>query len=216
MADRTAEGDRVDLSDLGMLSEDVLRGISSITIVACGTSYHSGLIGSYALEEWARMPAGVAIASEYRYRRPIVGPGTLVIGITQSGETADTLAAMRAAKDAGATVLAITNVMGSQATRDADGTLFTRAGLEVGVAATKTFVTQVAVLYLLALKMAELRGTMKPETLARIVGELKRLPHCIEQVVADATDPGTGEPAGPVAAAAERHWEAGFFLYWGG
>ena len=103
------------------------------------------------------------IASEYRYRNPVVGPGDLVIGITQSGETADTLAAMRLARERGATVLAITNVMGSQATRDADGVLFTRAGLEIGVAATKTFVCQVAVMYLLALRLAELRGTLDAE-----------------------------------------------------
>ena len=209
IADRTALGDRVDLNDEGALDEAILRDAKSITIVACGTSYHAGLIGSYALEEWARIPAGVAIASEYRYRRQMVGPGDLVIGITQSGETADTLAAMREAAKAGATVLAVTNVMGSQATRDADGTLFTRAGLEVGVAATKTFVTQVAVMYLLALKLAELRGTMKPETLTRLVGQLKHLPHSIEEVVASSTDAETGLPSGAIAAA------AGFFLYLG-
>ena len=113
-------------------------------IVACGTSYHAGLVGRYAIEEWARMPVEMDIASEYRYRNPVVGADDLVIGISQSGETADTLAAMRLARDAGATVLAVTNVMGSQATRDADAVLFTRAGLEIGVAATKTFVSQVA------------------------------------------------------------------------
>src|SRR5512141_3432961 len=111
------------------------------------------------------------IASEYRYRNPVGGPGDLVIGITQSGETADTLAAMRIAHERGATVLAVTNVMGSQATRDADGVLFTRAGLEIGVAATKTFVAQVAAMYLLALRLAELRGTLDPAELARLVGE---------------------------------------------
>ena len=110
------------------------------------------------------------IASEYRYRNPVVGPGDLVIGISQSGETADTLAAMRLARERGATVLAITNVMGSQATRDADGVLFTRAGLEIGVAATKTFLCQVAVMYLLGLRLAELRGTLAPERAARARG----------------------------------------------
>ena len=129
-------------------------------IVACGTSYHAGLVGRYAIEEWARVPVEMDIASEYRYRNPVVGPGDLVIGITQSGETADTLAAMRLARERGAKVLAITNVMGSQATRDADAVLFTRAGLEVGVAATKTFVAQVAAMYLLGLRLAELRGTL--------------------------------------------------------
>ena len=107
------------------------------------------------------------VASEYRYRNPVVGPGDLVIGITQSGETADTLAAMRLARERGAKVLAVTNVMGSQATRDADGVLYTRAGLEIGVAATKTFVAQVAAMYLLALRLAELRGTLERPSASR-------------------------------------------------
>src|SRR4029077_15576866 len=105
------------------------------------------------------------------------GPGDLVIGISQSGETADTLAAMRLARERGATVLAVTNTRGSQATRDADGVLFTRAGLEIGGAATKTFVCQVAVLYLLGLRLAELRGSLPPERIAELVGEMKRMPH---------------------------------------
>jgi glutamine---fructose-6-phosphate transaminase (isomerizing) len=114
------------------------------------------LIGRYAIEEWARVPVEVEIASEYRYRNPVVGPDDLVIGISQSGETADTLAAMRTARNAGAAVLAVTNIMGSEATRGADGVLYTRAGLEIGVAATKTFLSQVAAMYLLALRLAEL------------------------------------------------------------
>src|SRR6476469_5735256 len=125
------------------------------------------------------------IASEYRYRNPVVGPGDLVIGITQSGETADTLAAMRLARERGAKVVAITNVMGSQATRDADGVLFTRAGLEIGVAATKTFVCQVAVMYLLGLRVAELRETLPPERIAELVAELKHLPHSIDELIED-------------------------------
>ena len=157
IADRTVRPDGVDLPEL---DDELLRGAKRIVIVACGTSYHAGLIGRYALEEWARVPVEMDIASEYRYRNPVVGPGDLVIGITQSGETLDTLAAMRLARERGATVLAVTNIMGSQATRDADGVVYTRAGLEIGVAATKTFVAQVAVMYLLALRMAELRGTL--------------------------------------------------------
>src|SRR3954464_12778171 len=144
VADRTARGTGVDLDDEGALDEALLKQAKRIVIVACGTSYHAGLIGRYAIEGWARLPVEMDVASEYRYRDPVVGPGDLVIGITQSGETADTLAAMRLARDRGATILAVTNVMGSQATRDSDGTLFTRAGLEIGVAATKTFVCQVA------------------------------------------------------------------------
>ena len=160
IADRTVRPDGVDLDGLGTIDDAFLRDCNRIVIVACGTSYHAGLIGRYALEQWARVPVEMDIASEYRYRDPVVGPGDLVIGITQSGETADTLAAMRLAKERGAKVMAVTNIMGSQATRDAHGVLYTRAGLEVGVAATKTFVAQVAAMYLLALRLAELRGTL--------------------------------------------------------
>ena len=145
-------------------------------IVACGTSYHAGLVGRYAIEEWARVPVEMDIASEYRYRNPVVGPDDLVIGITQSGETADTLAAMRLARERGAKVLAITNICGSQATRDADAVLYTRAGLEIGVAATKTFVAQVAAMYLLGLRLAELRGTLPQERMRRLIAELKAIP----------------------------------------
>ncbi len=177
-------------------------------IVACGTSYHAGLIGRYAIEEWARVPVEVEIASEYRYRNPVVGERDLVIGISQSGETADTLAAMRTARGRGATVLAVTNVMGSQATRDADGVLFTRAGLEIGVAATKTFVSQVVVMYLLALRLAELRGTLAPDALRALIAELKHLPHLIAEMLehGDAGDPG-GSPRSTIGAE--------FFLYLG-
>src|SRR3954465_5389111 len=153
IADRTLRDDGVDLDEKEALDESSLRDVRRIVVVACGTSYHAGLIGRYALEEWARIPVEMDIASEYRYRNPLVGPGDLVIGITQSGETADTLAAMRIARERGATVLAITNIMGSQATRDADGVLYTRAGLEVCVAATKTFTCQVVVMHLLGLKL---------------------------------------------------------------
>jgi glutamine---fructose-6-phosphate transaminase (isomerizing) len=207
IADRTARGDGVDLDEQGALDEAILAGVKRIVVVACGTAYHAGLIGRYAVEEWARLPVELDIASEYRYRNPVVGPGDLVVGISQSGETADTLAAMRLARERGATVLAITNTMGSQATREADGVLYTRAGLEIGVAATKTFVCQVAVMYLLGLRLAELRGTLARERVAELVGELKRLPHCIDELIDDCqarTD-----------AIAETCWSAEFFLYIG-
>ncbi len=207
IADRTSRGDGVDLDEEGALDEAILADVKRIVVVACGTSYHAGLIGRYAIEEWARLPVEMDIASEYRYRNPVVGPGDLVIGISQSGETADTLAAMRLARERGATVLAITNVMGSQATRDADGVLFTRAGLEIGVAATKTFLCQVAVAYLLGLRLAELRGTLEPARLAALVSEMKRLPHCIDEVLA-----GVGEQ---VTRIAEDYWQSEFFLYIG-
>jgi glucosamine--fructose-6-phosphate aminotransferase (isomerizing) len=207
IADRTVRLDGVDLADEAAFDEDLLRDVNRIIIVACGTSYHAGLIGRYAIEEWARVPVEMDVASEYRYRNPVVGPGDLVIGITQSGETADTLAAMRLARDRGANVMAITNVMGSQATRDAHGVLFTRAGLEVGVAATKTFVCQVAVMYLLGLRLAELRGTLEAEDRRRLVAELKRLPHSIDELVE-----GLDAHVDPIA---ERHHAHEFFLYLG-
>src|SRR5204862_6764789 len=126
------------------------------------------------MEQWARVPVGMDIASEYRYRNPVVEQDDLVIGMTQSGGPPDPLAAMRLAREAGAKVLAVTNLMGSQATRDSDAVLFTRAGMEIGVAATKTFVSQVAVMYVLGLRLAQLRGTLEPAELSRLVGELKR------------------------------------------
>ena len=207
IADRTARGSGVDLAELGVLDEAIFHEVKRIVVVACGTAYHAGLIGRYAIEEWARVPVEVDVASEYRYRNPVVGPGDLVIGISQSGETADTLAAMRKAKERGAAVLAITNVMGSQATRDADGVLFTRAGLEVSVPATKTFLCQVAVVYLLALRLAELRGTLEPARIEELVGEVKRLPHSIEQVLQGMDE--------QVARVAEAYWQSQFFLYIG-
>jgi glucosamine--fructose-6-phosphate aminotransferase (isomerizing) len=207
IADRTVRADGVDLDDEGALDEAVLRDVRRIVVVACGTSYHAGLVGRYAIERWARIPVEMDIASEYRYREPVVGPGDLVIGITQSGETADTLAAMRIARERGATVLALTNIMGSQATRDADGVLYKRAGLEVGVAATKTFVCQVAVMLLLGLKLGELRGTLPAHERASIIADLKRIPHAIEELLA-----GVDAQVEEIAAA---HWDKDFFLYLG-
>jgi glutamine---fructose-6-phosphate transaminase (isomerizing) len=173
----------VELGIEGDLQERQLAEVGRIVIVACGTSYHAGLIGRYAIEEWARVPVELDIASEYRYRNPVIGARDLVIGISQSGETADTLAAMREARERGADVLAITNVAGSQATRESDGVLFTQAGLEIGVAATKTFVCQVALIYLLGLRLAELRGTLPGARVAELVGELRRLPHRIAELI---------------------------------
>jgi glucosamine--fructose-6-phosphate aminotransferase (isomerizing) len=207
LADRTLRDDGVDLDDAGALDEAILRDVNRVVVVACGTSYHAGLVGRYALEEWARIPVEMDIASEYRYRNPVVGSGDLVIGITQSGETADTLAAMRIARERGATVLAITNVVGSQATRDADGVLFTRAGLEVSVAATKTFVCQVAVMFLLGLRLAELRGTLDRARRAELVADLRRIPRCIQELV--------GRIGPRIDAVVERCWAENFFLYLG-
>jgi glucosamine--fructose-6-phosphate aminotransferase (isomerizing) len=207
VADRTVGGEGVDLGDLGAIDDDLLRTARRVVIVACGTSYHAGLIGRYAIEQWARVPVEMDIASEYRYRNPVISEDDLVVGISQSGETADTLAAMRLARERGAKVLAITNIMGSQATRDADGVLFTRAGMEIGVAATKTFVAQVAAIYLLGLRMAELRGTLEPARLAELVDGMKALPHAVAQVI-EAVQ-------APVDEIADAYWRAEFFLYLG-
>src|SRR3954454_1168843 len=182
VADRV-RGETVDLGDLGGITDDFMRDLRRIVIVACGTSYHAGLVGRYAVEEWARVPVEMDIASEYRYRNPVVDSHDLVIGITQSGETADTLAAMRLARERGAKVLAVTNIMGSQATRDSDGVLFTRAGLEIGVAATKTFVAQVAVMYLLALKVAQERKSLPDAEVANLVADLRALPHKLAELL---------------------------------
>jgi glucosamine--fructose-6-phosphate aminotransferase (isomerizing) len=208
IADRTIRADGVDLGDLGAIDDALLLDLRRVVVVACGTSYHAGLIGRYAIEQWARVPVEMDVASEYRYRDPVVGEGDLVIGISQSGETADTLAAMRLARERGATVLAITNVMGSQATRDADGVLFTRAGLEIGVAATKTFVCQVAAMYLFALRLAEVRGTLGAERRTELVSGLKRLPTCIDEMLSNGLTAAVERTAG-------RHYGAEFFLYLG-
>ncbi len=207
IGERAARGVGIDLGRLGPIDDELLRTLRRVVIVACGTSYHAGLIGRYAIEEFSRVPVEVETASEYRYRNPVVGAGDLVIGISQSGETADTLAAMRIARDRGARVLAITNIMGSQATRDADGVLYTRAGLEIGVAATKTFVSQVVALYLFALRLAELRGTMAPDVLKATISEVKRLPHRISEMFE--------RDIAAVEQIAERVADADFFLYLG-
>jgi glucosamine--fructose-6-phosphate aminotransferase (isomerizing) len=207
IGERAARGVGIDLGDLGDLDDESLLAVKRIIVVACGTSYHAGLIGRYAIEEWARVPVEVDIASEYRYRNPVVGPGDLVIGISQSGETADTLAAMRTARRRGATVLALTNIMGSQATREADGVLYTRAGLEIGVAATKTFVSQVAAMYLVALRLAELRSTLEASALTDLITDLKRLPHLLAGLLEQAAESGRR--------IAEEAYEADFFLYLG-
>jgi glutamine---fructose-6-phosphate transaminase (isomerizing) len=206
ITDRLPHLDRVDLSELE-LEPDFVARLRRVVIVACGTSYHAGLVGRYAVEHWGRIPVEMDIASEYRYRDPIIGEGDLVIGITQSGETADTLAAMRLARERGAKVLAITNVRGSQATHDADAVLFTRAGLEIGVAATKTFIAQVAAVYLLALWLAQERGAIEDERLAELIAELKAMPTRLQRTIVEVEE--------QVRAIARSHAEQRFFLYLG-
>ena len=205
LAGRLREDGVVDLSEVG-LDDEMLRRLRRIFIVACGTSYHAGLIVSYAIEQLARVPVQIDVASEFRYREPVFGADTLVIGITQSGETADTLAAMRLAREAGSPVLALTNLMGSQATRDADYVLYTRAGLEIGVAATKTHTAQVAALLLLALRLAWARGVMPEAELKRLGHELRAVPEQVEQLLA--------RPSA-IEEIARRYYDERFFLYLG-
>jgi glutamine---fructose-6-phosphate transaminase (isomerizing) len=206
IADRLPELDRVDLSEL-QLEEDFIAGVRRIVIVACGTSYHAGLVGRYAIEQWARVPVEMDVASEYRYRDPVVGEDDLVIGITQSGETADTLAAMRLARERGAKVMAVTNIMGSQAMRDADTVLYTRAGLEIGVAATKTFVSQVAAMFVFGLWLADVRGGLERAEITRLIAELKGIPSKIDEVLESVDE--------RLRAIARSHHEQRFFLYLG-
>ena len=205
IADRVAH-DSVELTELDELG-DLPTRLRRIVIVACGTSYHAGLVGRYAIEQWARIPVEMDVASEYRYRDPVVNDDDLVIGITQSGETADTLAAMRLARERGATVLALTNVMGSQATRDADAVLFTRAGIEISVAATKTFVSQVAAMYLIGIWLAQRRATLDEQRHGELIEQLKALPHLIQETL-DAGDE-------RVHAVASAYADRRFFLYLG-
>ena len=205
LAGRLFEDGAVDLGETGM-GDEMLRRLRRVFIVACGTSYHAGLVVSYAIEQLARVPVQIDVASEFRYREPVFDPDTLVIGITQSGETADTLAAMRLARAAGSPVLALTNVMGSQATREADHVLFTRAGLEIGVAATKTHTAQVAALLVLALRLAWARGMQPEAELLRLGRELRAIPEKLEELLA--------RPSA-VEDIAGRYHDERFFLYLG-
>jgi glucosamine--fructose-6-phosphate aminotransferase (isomerizing) len=165
------------------LSDQELREIDKVFIVACGTAFHSGMLAKYAIEHWTRIPVEVELASEFRYRDPVLDRGTLVIAISQSGETADTLEAVRHAKTQKAKVLAICNTNGSQIPREADAVLYTRAGPEIGVAATKTFLAQVAANYLVGLALAQARGTKYSDEVRREYQELESMPELIEQVI---------------------------------
>jgi glutamine---fructose-6-phosphate transaminase (isomerizing) len=204
LGDRVRNGHLV-LESLGLTDQE-LRNLRRIVILACGTAYHSGVVGRYIIEEWARIPVEPDIASEWRYRNPVLSKDTLVIGISQSGETADTLAAMRLAREKGARTLAITNMMGSQITREVDSTLYTRCGLEVGVAASKTFTAQVALLSLVALKLAEVRKTLPPEEVEVILDELYALPTKMTAFL---------EGHHPIEEIADRFHDKPFFLYLG-
>ncbi len=160
-----------------------LRDVDKVFVVACGTAYHSGMVAKYAIEHWCRLPVEVELASEFRYRDPVLDRSTLVVAISQSGETMDTLEAVRHAKDQKARVLAICNTNGAQIPREADAVLYTHAGPEIGVAATKTFLAQIVANFLVGLALAQARGTKYPDEVAREFAELEKMPEAVAQVL---------------------------------
>ncbi len=165
------------------LSESDLREIDKVLVIACGTAYHAGMVAKYALEQWARLSCEVDLASEFRYRDPVVGPRTLVISISQSGETMDTLMAMRYAREKGAKVLSICNTQGSTIPRESDAVLYTHAGPEVAVASTKAFLTQIVACYLVSLYVAQVRGTLTAAQIREVVRELSDMPGKVDLVL---------------------------------
>jgi glucosamine--fructose-6-phosphate aminotransferase (isomerizing) len=179
-----AESGMVNLEEFGMKEED-LKAVQRIFIVACGTSYHAAMIGKYMIERLARLPVEVDIASEFRYRRPLMGSGDLMIVITQSGETADTLAAQREAKRLGARILSICNVVGSTSSREADAVFYTHSGPEIGVASTKAFTTQIVGLYLFAVGIGRAKGAVSGETSRGLLTELLMLPGKVEEALVE-------------------------------
>jgi len=198
-------GHRLVLDALGM-TELEIRNLRRIVIVACGTAYHAGVVGRYIIEEWARVPVEPDIASEWIYRNPVLSKDTLVIGISQSGETRDTVNAMKLARKSGARTLAITNLMGTQITREVEATLYTRCGMEVGVAASKTFTAQAALLSLLALRLAEIRRTLPQDEIEFILDRLHELPQKMQEFL---------DGDHPIESIAQRFHDRPFFLYLG-
>lgn len=200
-----AEDWKLYLENVG-LSADAVKGLKRAVVVACGTSWHAGLVGKYLMEKWIQAPVEVDIASEYRYRDPLIGPESLFIAISQSGETADTLAALRHAKSKGARTLAITNVVGSSISRDAQGTIHTHCGPEIGVASTKAFSAQLTVFYLIALYGALARGTMSKAEAQEKIDQLLMLPGYITEALKRSTE---------IAPLAKKYCRATDFLFLG-
>lgn len=207
---RETIGDRVRHGALVLdaleMTETEIQNLRRIVIVASGTSYHAGVVGRYIIEEWARVPVEPDISSEWIYRNPVLSKDTLVIGISQSGESRETVNAVKLARELGARTLAITNLMGTQITREAETVLYTRCGMEVGVAASKTFTAQAALLSLVALKLAQVRKTLPPEEIEFILDQLYELPEKIEQFL---------DGNHPIAEIAQRFYDQPFFLYLG-
>jgi glucosamine--fructose-6-phosphate aminotransferase (isomerizing) len=207
---RETIGDRVRGHDLVLeglgMTELEIQNLRRIVVVACGTAYHAGVVGRYVIEEWARVPVEPDIASEWIYRNPVLSKDTLVIGISQSGETRDTVNATKLARESGAHTMAITNLMGTQITREVDSTIYTRCGLEVGVAASKTFTAQVGLMYLIALKLAQIRKTLPADEIEFILDQVHELPDKMAAFL---------EGNHPIDEIAQRFYDRPFFLYLG-
>ncbi|MGB7861334.1 MAG: glutamine--fructose-6-phosphate transaminase (isomerizing) [Acidimicrobiia bacterium] len=187
LAGRVTETGRVALNELD-IDDRLLRTVDKVFVLACGTSYHAAMMAKYAIERWTRMPVEIDIASEFRYRDPVLDARSLVIGISQSGETIDTLAAIRYAKAQGSTVIGVTNVVESAIARESDAVLYTRAGPEIGVAATKTFTTQLVAMQLLGLYLAQVRGALDPGAVELLVRDLLLIPDQVEEVLAQSAE----------------------------
>ncbi len=196
---------RLELDELSMRL-DQIRDVSKVFVVACGTAFHSGLVAKYAIEHWVKIPVEIDIASEFRYRDPVLDANTLTLGVSQSGETIDTLEAVRHARHQRSHVLAITNTVGSAITREASGVMYTHAGPEIGVAATKTFATQMAALHLVALYLAQTRGTLFPDEIVERVQMMQALPGQVERTL---------ELDAQISALAERYARASDILFIG-
>jgi glucosamine--fructose-6-phosphate aminotransferase (isomerizing) len=188
------------------LDRETLRRVHRIILIACGTSYHAALVGKFLIEQFCRIPAEADIGSEFRYRNPIIGENDLVVAISQSGETADTLAAVRESKRKGATTLSICNVVESSLARDSDHVIYTHAGPEIGVASTKTFATQLITLFLLALRMGREMGLLSQKEGRALIEELTKLPHLMEEMLKSSTQ---------VAKIARKYLYTRDFLYLG-
>ncbi len=196
---------RLELDELS-LREDQIRDVNKVFVVACGTAFHSGMVAKYAIEHWVRLPVETEIASEFRYRDPVLDASTLTLGVSQSGETIDTLEAVRHARHQRSHVIAITNTVGSAITREADGVLYTHAGPEIGVAASKTFATQMVALHMLALYLAQVRGTLFPDEIVQTLRAMRALPDQVRRTL---------ELEGQIRMLAERYAESRDVLFIG-
>jgi glucosamine--fructose-6-phosphate aminotransferase (isomerizing) len=204
MRGRLMDG-RLNFDELN-LSDKQIKNLKKVQIIACGTSYHAALIGKQVIERWAKIPVEVDLSSEYRYRDPLVEDNCLFIAITQSGETIDTLAAIREAKSKGAKIVAITNVVGSTVARESSSVIYTHAGPEIGVCATKTFTAQIIVMYLMALYFAGIRGNISKNKLHEIISELKIIPDKIQSIL---------DRAGEIKRIADKTYKYTCFLFLG-